>query len=149
MDATNLWLTWGAVLSATAALLHVAIIFGGPRWYRFFGAGEAMAQMAQARRLRPTLITAGIAMVLLTWSVYALAGAGQINNWLGQPFTLPGLKWVLSGVTAIYLLRGLAVVPLWWVLPAHAKRFWLVSSLICLVFGGVHLQGLIQAWSTL
>ena len=30
----------GAGLSIVAALLHVACIFGGPSWYRFFGAGD-------------------------------------------------------------------------------------------------------------
>jgi hypothetical protein len=30
----------GAGLSFIAALLHVARIFGGPSWYRFFGAGD-------------------------------------------------------------------------------------------------------------
>jgi hypothetical protein len=30
----------GAGLSIIAALLHVACIFGGPSWYRFFGVGD-------------------------------------------------------------------------------------------------------------
>ncbi len=149
MNTPNLWLIWGAVLSATAALLHVGIIFGGPRWYLFFGAGEAMAQMAQAGRLRPTLITAGIALVLLICGVYALAGAGQLSAWMGHSFTLPAEKVVLTAVTAVYLLRGLVILPLWIFAPAQATRFLVVSSLICLVFGLVHLQGLIQVWTTL
>ena len=37
----------GGVLSAAASLLHLAVIAGGPAWYRFFGAGEGMAQMAE------------------------------------------------------------------------------------------------------
>jgi hypothetical protein len=36
-------LLWGGALSLVAALLHIAIIVGGPAWYRFFGAGEALA----------------------------------------------------------------------------------------------------------
>jgi len=39
----NLWLIVAAALSGLAALLHVAIVFGGGPWYRFFGAGERMA----------------------------------------------------------------------------------------------------------
>lgn len=34
------WLIAGGLLSAAAALLHIAVIVGGPDWYRFFGAGE-------------------------------------------------------------------------------------------------------------
>lgn len=47
----NTWLIVGAVLSGVAALLHVAIVFGGASWYRFFGAGERMASAAAAGRL--------------------------------------------------------------------------------------------------
>ena len=36
----NPWLVAGGILSALAALLHLAVIVGGPVWYRFFGAGE-------------------------------------------------------------------------------------------------------------
>jgi hypothetical protein len=57
----NPWLVTGGVLSAAAALLHVAIIAGGPDWYRFFGAGERMAHMAELGLLRPTLFALGIA----------------------------------------------------------------------------------------
>jgi hypothetical protein len=39
----NFWLVGGGILSAIAALLHAAVIAGGPDWYRFFGAGEEMA----------------------------------------------------------------------------------------------------------
>ena len=36
----------GGGLSALAAALHLAIIAGGPSWYRFFGAGERTARLA-------------------------------------------------------------------------------------------------------
>ncbi len=51
-------LTVAASLSFIAAALHVAIIFGGGDWYRFFGAGEAMASLAESgstRRASPWL----------------------------------------------------------------------------------------------
>lgn len=38
------WLIVGGGLSLLASLLHVACMIGGPDWFRFFGAGEAMAQ---------------------------------------------------------------------------------------------------------
>ncbi|MGB4860371.1 MAG: hypothetical protein WBP11_13735 [Dokdonella sp.] len=44
----NHYLIAGGILSAIAALIHLGcIVFGAP-WYRFFGAGERMAQMASA-----------------------------------------------------------------------------------------------------
>ena len=60
-------------------MLHLAIIAGGPDWYRFFGAGEGMARMAERGMLKPALITLGIAAILAVWAAYAFAGAGLIR----------------------------------------------------------------------
>ena len=143
--APNPWLLLGALLSALAASLHLAIIVKGGPWYRFFGAGEEMARMAEAGRWLPTLVTAGIAAVLFVWSAYALAAAG----WMVNPARLPWLKLGLSTITAVYLLRGLAVVPLWWWAPTQATPFWWWGSAICLGYGLVHLSGLVQVWPNL
>ena len=43
--------------SILAAVLHVGVVIGGANWYRFFGAGESMAQMAEQGLLKPTVIT--------------------------------------------------------------------------------------------
>jgi len=40
MKNVNISLILGGVLSILVALLHIAIIIGGPAWYLFFGAGE-------------------------------------------------------------------------------------------------------------
>lgn len=141
----NPWLLVGALLSALAALLHLLIIVKGGPWYRLFGAGERFARMAEAGQWFPALVTAGIAAVLLVWSAYAMAGAG----WLVDPARLPWLKLGLSAITAVYLLRGLAVLPLWWWAPTQATPFWWWSSAICLSYGLVHLLGLSQAWERL
>jgi hypothetical protein len=100
----NVPLAIGALLSAVAALLHVAIIAGGPAWYRFFGAGKRLTTAAAAGEWYPAVVTMAITAVLGSWSAYALAGAGVIAP-------LPFLKAVLVLVTAIYILRGLAFAP--------------------------------------
>jgi len=76
--AANRFLIAGGILSAGASLLHLGIITGGPDWYRFFGAGESMARMAEQGSWTPTVITLGIASVLAVWSAYAFSGAGLI-----------------------------------------------------------------------
>ncbi|MBX9402782.1 hypothetical protein K4L06_15840 [Lysobacter sp. BMK333-48F3] len=137
------WLLFAAGLNAAAALLHVAVIFGGPAWYRFFGAGEGMARMAEAGRAYPAVLTAGIAGVLALWAGYALSGAGVFGAW-------PLLKPALCTITTIYLLRGLAVVPMALAsVPEPATPFWYWSSAICLGVGLVHLFGLLAAWRAL
>ena len=133
------WLIVGGWLSVAAALLHIACIFGGPDWYRFFGAGEGMARAAARGDLRPTLITLGIGAVLLIWAAYAFSGAGSLPR-------LPLLRTGLIVITAIYLLRGLFFMPLHFWRPQHSDSFAIWSSLIVLVYGAVYAVGTFRAW---
>lgn len=134
-----------ACLSFAASLLHVAVVFGGPDWYRFFGAGEGMATLAARGSLQPALITLGIALMLFIWGLYALSGAGAILK-------LPFLKSALSVITFVYLARGLAGLVLPFIsqhalIIQNSLTFWFVSSLICCVFGLFYLIGTISNWS--
>ena len=139
-DTRNAFLIAGAVLSALAAALHAGcIVFGAP-WYRFFGAGERMAQMAIAGHWYPTVATVVIASVLSAWSLYALSGAAVIR-------ALPLLRPALCVITGIYLLRGLLILPL--AVLGRTTPFWWWSSAICLLIGVVHLVGLLQVWPRL
>jgi hypothetical protein len=133
--------------SLLAAVLHVGVVIGGPRWYRFFGAGESMTLMAEKGSFKPALITLGIASVLAIWSAYAWSGAGVFPR-------MPFIKLALSAITAIYLIRGLAglVAPFVTSHPQvkqNSTAFWVWSSAICLVIGVFHLMGIIPIWSTL
>ena len=133
------WLIVGGWLSVAAALLHIACIFGGPDWYRFFGAGEGMARAAARGDLRPTLITLAIGSVLLIWAAYAFSGAGSLPR-------LPLLRTGLIVITAIYLLRGLFFVPLHFWRPQHSDSFAIWSSLIVFAYGAVYAVGTFRAW---
>lgn len=138
----NTLLVLAATLSAIAALLHLACIhFGGP-WYRAMGAGEQMARLAEAGSIYPSVVTLFISCVLLVWSLYALSGAGVIRR-------LPLLRTGLTAITAVYLIRGFAFVPLMSVIPGRTLQFWLWSSAICALFGIVHAAGLWQCWDRL
>jgi hypothetical protein len=137
----NRMLVLAAALSALAAVLHVAVIAGGPDWYRFFGAGERMARLAEAGSPRPTLFTLGIASILAGWALYALSGAGVVRP---LPFTAA----VLMAITAVYVVRGLVFVPVA-LMPAIRTPFNLWSSAICLAIGLVHAIGLWQVWKRL
>ncbi len=142
MTNINLFFVTGAILSAVAALAHIGcIIFGAP-WYRFFGAGEELALLAEQGSFRPTLITLVISTVLATWSLYALSGAGIIGE-------LPLVKLALMAITGIYLLRGLGGFYFITDPIGRSQEFWLWSSIICLIFGLVHLAGLLTQWDYL
>ena len=135
----NKWLVAGGILSAVAALLHLATIVGGPDWYRFFGAGEEMAQMAERGMLRPALYTLAIAAILAIWSAYAFAGAGLFRR-------LPLMRTALVAITFVYLLRGLALIPLALLLPDKLDAFAVWSSLIVLGYGLAYAVGTWRAW---
>jgi hypothetical protein len=138
----NPWLVAAGLMSAAAALLHLAIIAGGPAWYRFFGAGEGMARMAELGLVRPTLITLGVAAILAVWAAYAFAGAGLIRR-------LPLMRTGLVAISFIYLLRGLTPGILLLSRSALIDAFVLWSSLIVLVFGIAYAVGTWRAWAAL
>ena len=141
-DNRNRALIVAAGCSFSAALVHLGCIWFGPSWYRALGAGEPMAQMAAAGHWYPTTIALAIAAVLAIWGAYALSGAGVLPR-------LPLLRFVLCAIAAVYLLRGLAFVPIQIGMPGRSTAFWLWSSGICLAIGAVHVVGLRQAWSRL
>ena len=142
----NLLLLAG-ILSAVASIAHIGIVFGGSSWYRFFGAGERMAKLAEQKSILPTLVTLALAALLGIWALYAWSGAGYAPK-------LPLVKPVLTIITSIYLIRGLGglIGPHISNHPAilsNSKSFWFWSSAICLSFGFVHLLGVAILWSSL
>jgi len=138
LSQSNPWLIAGGWLSLLAAFLHLGCILGGPDWYRFFGAGEGMAQAAERGEWMPHLLTLGIAGILAVWAAYAFAGAGRLRR-------LPLMRTALVLITSIYLLRGLALVPIAFT-PAAQTWFNIWSSLIVLAYGIAHAVGTWRAW---
>jgi hypothetical protein len=138
----NKWLLTGGILSTLAALLHLAIIVGGPDWYRFFGAGERMARAAERGYAMPAVYAVAIASILLIWAAYAFSGAGLLRR-------LPLLRTGLVTISAIYLLRGLAPVPMLFIAPDLIDSFAIWSSLIVLGYGVAHAMGTWIAWPML
>jgi putative oxidoreductase len=140
------WLRRGALLTGAASLLHVAIIFGGPDWYRFFGAGERMARLSARGSAYPTAVTAGIAFVLGLWALYGLSGAGVVRR-------LPLLRVALVLIAGVYFARGALGVPLvLFVDDPYTNElkgrmtFMVVTSLVCLFLGCCYALGAARVW---
>jgi len=98
------WLVLGGFFSFMISILHIAIIFGGAPAYRYFRAGEKMAQMALSGSVLPALLTFFIAAIFAIWGLYALSGAGVIR-------TLPLVRLGLFVIASIYTLRGIVFIP--------------------------------------
>ena len=122
---------WAAGLDFLAAALHVGIVLGGPAWYRFFGAGEAMARMAERRHPWPTLVTLAIATALSLFGAYAMTAGDHFPS-------LPMPQAALTAITAIYAVRALVPLMLAPVMASMRTRFMIVSSLICGVYALAH-----------
>lgn len=142
------WLRRGALLTGAASLLHLGIIFGGPDWYRFFGAGERMARLSARGSAYPTAVTAGIAWVLGLWALYGLSGAGVIRR-------LPLLRLALVLIAGVYLARGILGIPLVLFVDAPYTNelkgrmtFMVVSSLICILLGLCYAFGAARVWQS-
>ena len=138
----NPWLMAAGLLSLAAAVLHLAILAGGPDWYRFFGAGEGMARAAERGEAMPALVTLGIAAALAIWAAYAFAGAGAIRR-------LPLMRTALVLISAVYLLRALSLAPLLALRPHLVDSFAIWSSAIVLVYGVCYAVGTASAWRAL
>ena len=133
------WLSAGALLSFAAAALHLAVIAGGPDWYRFFGAGEEMAMAAERGSWMPAIVTICIAALLALWGLFALSGAGKFRR-------LPLLRTALVAISAIYLGRGLIIFPVVLIRPEGIQGIEPWASLIVLAYGLVYAIGTALGW---
>jgi ABC-type tungstate transport system substrate-binding protein len=140
-------LFWSGAVAVAGAVLHVAIIFGGPDWYAFFGAPEALVQMARTGNARAPISCLVIAAILACWAAYAFSGAGHLRR-------LPFLRLVLALIAAVLILRGSLFIPLLlWrpgalgaVCSCHGvDGFIVVTSILCLVLGVGYGVGAIDA----
>jgi len=140
--SSNKYLLAAAICCFAAALAHIGCIVFGGDWYRFFGAGEQMAVMAEQGLWYPTIVTSFIILVLLVWALYGLSGAGAIKR-------LPLTKLALVVIASIFLLRGVSFVGLMPMFPENSLTFWLISSGICLFIGSLFAVGSWQQWPVL
>ncbi len=131
----------GGALSFGAALAHLGIVFGGPDWYRAFGAGEELARLAEQGSSYPALVTVSIALMLAACGAYALSAASVLPR-------LPLLDAALAVIAGVFLLRGIAGIPVvLWVDAPHAVElrgrmtFMVMSSLVSLGIGLCYAAG--------
>ncbi|RUO39864.1 hypothetical protein CWE15_08925 [Aliidiomarina taiwanensis] len=140
--ASNKYLLAASICCFATALVHLGCIVFGGDWYRFFGAGEQMAQMAEQGLWYPTIVTSALVIVLLVWGFYGLSGAGLIKR-------LPLTKLALILIASIFLIRGVSFVKLMPMFPENSLTFWFISSGFCLFIGGLFALGSWQQWSAL
>jgi hypothetical protein len=92
------WLKAGAGLSFFMAACQ-AVISISPAAAAYFGAPPGLLE----DRLRLFLIGEGATLVVVLFGLYALSGAGSFRR-------LPLLRLGLTGISCLYLLRGLFII---------------------------------------
>jgi hypothetical protein len=130
--------------SFAVAAVHVAATFAGPAAYEYFGAPGNLVAAAKRGSAVPALITLIIALVFAGFGLYALSGAGRAPK-------LPALRVLLVGISGVYLLRGVVVVPEF-ILYSFARTLparMMVFSLIALAIGLIHAIGTARRWAAL
>ncbi len=143
MNVARMLLLSAGWLSVAASLLHVACILGGPDWYRFFGAGEELAQAAERGSSVPAIMTAVIAAILAGWAAYAFSAVGLIRR-------LPLRRTALIAIATVLFARtSLAFVPSAWAPENNTTAFIFWSSFACFALGLCFAVGTWGAWRSL
>jgi hypothetical protein len=136
------WLYAGAAALALLSVLHLAIVPIGLPAYEFFTAGRPMIEAARRGSPLPPLVTLVIAAGLAAFAACTYAAAHKVSR--------PRLRVAMVGISGIFVLRGLTVVPEIVLLvhagyPARA----LVFSVLALLLGLVLAIGTGRSWARL
>ncbi|PWF49340.1 hypothetical protein [Massilia glaciei] len=147
-QAKNNYLIWSGIAAAAGGLLHVAVIFGGPAWYRLIGATEPIVRLAAKGHAFPVIVCLFAAAVLFACAGFAFSGAGLIPR-------LPFLRTALVLITTALLIHGVAFIPLVLLWPQKMIGLYdgvginailIVTSAICLATGLGFAAGTRRGW---
>jgi len=132
-----------SLLSVLLVVLHLGIIWMGAPAYRYFGAGEAMARLAEQGSHIPGLVTLAATALFALAALYPLSAAG----WAPR---LPFLRHGLACIAAVYTLRGsLLVLQLARRGSMELPVRELVFSAVSLTVGLVYVAALASVWGKL
>jgi hypothetical protein len=134
----KLWLKVAAGLSFFMAICQTVISLS-PSAAAYFQAPPPLLE----NRLQLILIGEGAALILVVFGLYALSGAGSIRH-------LPLLRLGLTGISSLFLLRGLffilTVLVLLGILEGDILVQGVVSDLVFLAAGITFAVGTVLNW---
>tara|TARA_B100001094_G_scaffold333028_2_gene408000 strand:+ start:13252 stop:13635 length:384 start_codon:yes stop_codon:yes gene_type:complete len=118
-------------MSFIGAFIHILTIYAGPDWYRFFGAGEEIAQLAEQGHWFPPVACLVIGGICFTWGLYALAGARVIKY-------LPWTRGILFSIAAVLIFRNILFFPIDLSIPFDVWTFVMTLSMgLSYLYGGL------------
>lgn len=134
IERNNL-LVIGGYFSLAFAVFQFSGIWWPAKGIKYFG---GPVELSQHRPVVYAVLCLVVAAIVAVLGLYALSGAGKIRRF-------PLLRTVIAVTTAIYLIRGLLLIPQIPIVVRHPDliRFALFSVL-SLCVGLVHLGGLVK-----
>ena len=117
----------GGIIAALAALWHLLCIIGGPEWFAFARAPQAIVDSAREGTWLAPLGTVVVAGLMLACTLFALSGAGIIHR-------MPLLTPALVTIALLCIVRALIALPYLWT-PAGADIWQIVASSVWLYVG--------------
>lgn len=137
----KLWLKIAAGLSFFMAICQTVISLS-PSAAAYFGAPPPLLE----DRMKLFLMGEGAALIFAIFGLYALSGAGSIRH-------LPLLRPGLTGISGLYLLRGLffilTVLTLLGILEGEILIQGVISHLVFLAAGIAYTVGTLLNWRTM
>jgi hypothetical protein len=134
----KLWLKVAAGLSFFMAICQTVISLS-PGAAAYFQAPPPLLE----NRLQLFLVGEGAALILVIFGLYALSGAGSIRH-------LPLLRLGLTGISSLFLLRGLffilTILALLGILKGEILVQGVVSDLVFLAAGITYSVGTVLNW---
>lgn len=139
LTRTNPFLFMGGLFSLAFALFQISGIFWSPEAITYFG---GPGELSETRPVLYAVLCLAVGTMAGIAGVYALAGSERLR--LPRLPRLPMLRTIIAATTAVYLLRGLLLIPQ---IPVALTRpgfaRFLLFSAISLCIGLIHLSGLI------
>lgn len=93
------------IIAFASAIWHLLCILGGPSWFAFARAPQAIIDSAQQGTWLAPIGTIFVASLMAACTVFAFSAAGIIGK-------VPLLKPALITIAVLCILRGLIAIPL-------------------------------------
>jgi hypothetical protein len=99
-------LTWAGIFVFFFGFIHLLMPFFGPGSYAWLSANARMVNLSNHGSYLPALSAVITAVLYITWSFYAYAGAGKYKEMPKMHIVLPvvGLYFLISGLRFLSML---------------------------------------------
>ncbi|MBI3229795.1 MAG: hypothetical protein HYZ45_06345 [Burkholderiales bacterium] len=122
------------------AVIHWVSPWMGFEWLEFWHVPRSAVAAARAGDMSVMWIGVGIGVLMFLCALYGLSGAGKIRR-------IPLTALALPIISAICLVRGALILPIWLLYPQIVRTYDVVASLVWAIAGAGFLLGTVLNWA--